>query len=175
MPAARRARRLAGLNGIHLRLLRLMRLVLHDGVMVRTHVSQVEAELNGFIEAAREAVDAGAVMRLVVNGRERDIPARVAQVILDVVESSEDSVVQLNVLDPEMTTGQAADFLHVSRPTVVEWVDSGRLPARKIGTHRRIKTADVARFADSLKMDRREALRELTRLSQETGLYSRDS
>lgn len=46
------------------------------------------------------------------------------------------------------TTHQVAKFLGVSLPTVVNWINSGRLPAHKTpGGHRRIARNDIIAFA----------------------------
>ncbi|MBA4371182.1 MAG: hypothetical protein C0418_06375 [Coriobacteriaceae bacterium] len=69
-------------------------------------------------------------------------------------------------LERELTTQQAADIIGVSRPYLVVMLENGALPYRKVGNRRRIPTAAV------LEAKRRhDALRELTRLSQEYGLY----
>lgn len=82
-----------------------------------------------------------------------------------------DHSVLVQPLPDEMTTGQAAELLEVSRPTVVAMVDRGELPARMIGTHRRIKTVDVLHARESAASERRRALDELTDPSVDAGLY----
>ncbi|MER7275560.1 helix-turn-helix domain-containing protein [Dactylosporangium sp. NPDC000244] len=42
-----------------------------------------------------------------------------------------------------LTTGEAALLLHVSRQHVVDLCDRGRLPYVRVGTHRRVRRADV--------------------------------
>lgn len=74
-------------------------------------------------------------------------------------------------LPAELTTGQAADLLGVSRPTVFALVDKGRLPASRIGTHRRIRTLDLLTYRERRRQDRAAALDELAELSDELGLY----
>ncbi len=49
---------------------------------------------------------------------------------------------------PYFTTFQVAKFLGVSPPTVVNWVNSGLLPAQRTpGGHRRLRAGDVTTFA----------------------------
>lgn len=70
----------------------------------------------------------------------------------------------------ELTTQEAADLLNVSRPFVVKLIDEGKLPARKVGTHRRIRLEDVMDYQRADDEQRRKLADELTREAQEMGL-----
>lgn len=70
----------------------------------------------------------------------------------------------------EVSTSAAAEFLGVSRPHVVKLIDSGVLPGRMAGTHRRVRMTDLMAYKRT--SDRRRAfLDELAAESQEQGLY----
>ncbi len=71
---------------------------------------------------------------------------------------------------PEITTQQAAELLHVSRPYVVGLADKGLLPARTVGKQRRLLLKDVLAYKRAIETKRREALRELAAHDQELGL-----
>lgn len=70
----------------------------------------------------------------------------------------------------ELTTQEAADFLNVSRPYVVKLVETGRLPARVVGTRRRIAFEALVHFDEQDRKTRRAALDELATLDRELGL-----
>ena len=74
----------------------------------------------------------------------------------------------------ELTTRQAADLLNVSRQYLVRLLDEQRIPFRRVGSHRRVRTTDLLRFKAERDRDRREGLRELTRLTEEFGGYDRE-
>lgn len=70
----------------------------------------------------------------------------------------------------EISTSAAAEFLGVSRPHVVKLIDSGLLPCRMAGSHRRLRMTDLAAYKRSV--ERRHAfLDELAAEAQEMGLY----
>ena len=71
----------------------------------------------------------------------------------------------------ELTTQQAAKVLNVSRPTIVKLIDDGVLPARKVGSHRRVPLTDLLAFRQNVVAKRRAALDEMTTDAEELGLY----
>jgi excisionase family DNA binding protein len=75
------------------------------------------------------------------------------------------------VVDEEMTTQEFADLLNVSRPYVVSLLEAGEIPFRKVGTKRRVLRSDALRYKKAEDESRYAAVRELTALSEELGLY----
>lgn len=89
--------------------------------------------------------------------------------MLDAVAHGEDATV---VRTPrEVTTQQAAMLLNVSRPTVVKLIDDGTLPARMVGSHRRILLSDLLAYRDQIVAERRAVLDKMTRDAEDLGLY----
>lgn len=71
----------------------------------------------------------------------------------------------------EFTTGQAADFLNVSRPWVVQLIERGELGYHMVGTHRRILFSELRAYKERSKQAQLRALDELAAEAQEMGEY----
>ena len=70
----------------------------------------------------------------------------------------------------ELTTQEAAELLSISRPYLVRLLDGGRLPFRRVGSHRRILFKDVMAYKAEHHANRCKALDALSKLDQELGL-----
>lgn len=74
-------------------------------------------------------------------------------------------------MDDELTAQQAADVLNVSRPFLVRLLKSGAIPCHQVGTHRRVRPADVLAYRRERSRVRRAVLAEMARDAQAMGLY----
>lgn len=70
----------------------------------------------------------------------------------------------------ELSTIEAANYLNVSRPFVIKAMESGQLPFRKVGTHRRVSFEDLEIYARSMRQDREAALERMADEAREFGL-----
>ena len=101
-------------------------------------------------------------------GEAIDVPAAALRALKLVAEGMSGGLaLSLIPYGKELTTQEAADLLHVSRPHLVKQLEEGRIPHHRVGTHRRVRLEDVLAYAADRTERRREELRELTRLSQE--------
>jgi excisionase family DNA binding protein len=102
------------------------------------------------------------------HGEEVEIPAAALRALKLVAEGMAAGLaLSLIPHGKELTTQEAAELLHVSRPHLVKLLDEGTIPHHRVGTHRRVKIEDVLAYLGERAERRRDELRELTRLSQE--------
>lgn len=97
------------------------------------------------------------------------IAFRMLEMILN--EMAQGHAVALSPVDREVTTQKAADLLNVSRPHLIKLLESGRIPFRKVGTHRRIRLADVLEYKTRMDSEADRAFAELVEQAQELGMY----
>jgi len=62
-----------------------------------------------------------------------------------------------------MTTQQAADFLGISRPTLVKLLEAGEIEYEKRNRHRRVKLRALVDYQERFRVERRSALEDLAR------------
>lgn len=97
-----------------------------------------------------------------------ELPAPAAELLVEILESmAAGSAVAVLRKDTELTTQQAADFLNVSRPFLVDLLESGAVPFRKVGTHRRVRFDDLRTYKTTTDDARRKALDQLAADAQE--------
>lgn len=70
----------------------------------------------------------------------------------------------------ELTTQQAADMLNVSRPFLIGLLESGKIPYRMVGKHRRITAEALVEYKRRDDQERRTAADELSALGQDLGI-----
>ena len=99
------------------------------------------------------------------------IPMSAFRLLAEILtEMAKGNAVTLIPVHAELTTQQAADLLNVSRPFVVEQMEQGAIPYRKVGTHRRVLFRDLMAFKRVTDQSRLKALDELSALDQKLGL-----
>ena len=97
--------------------------------------------------------------RLIANDTEVRVPAHALPAVIAVLAAfAEGDEVAVVRTDTEVSTEDAAEVLNVSRPTVVRWIESGKLPARRAGTHRKILLRDVLSLDEKERVRQEEAI-----------------
>lgn len=100
-----------------------------------------------------------------------ELPASAVKLLVEILEDmASGRAVTIVPKDAELTTQQAADCLHVSRPFLIRILEDGKIPFRLVGTHRRIRFDDVLQYKQAIDSDRRAVLDELAAEAQEMGM-----
>ena len=100
------------------------------------------------------------------------LPAAAAGALLDVLaDLAEGRTVSIADADEALTTREAAELLNVSRPYLTRLLKDGEIPSHKVGSHHRVYRRDVLKYKARRQEQSEEAMQELTRLSQDLGLY----
>lgn len=99
------------------------------------------------------------------------IPVKALKLLKSIISNmAEGKSIALVSTDSEISTQQAAEILNVSRPHVVKLLESGEIPFKKVGTHRRILIEDILNYESKLKERRRKNLNQLTKEAQKLNL-----
>lgn len=107
-------------------------------------------------------------------GKRYDLPENIIEPMLLVARSlMAGKAVSVVPVDQVLTTQQAADFLGISRPTLVKLLEKGDIPFEKISRHRRVKLSDLLAYQESRKKRVRETLAELSRESMADGSFEK--
>lgn len=106
------------------------------------------------------------------DGTSVEIPASVITAIRQVIEvMTDDRAVAITAVGKRLTSQQAARMLNVRDEYLEGLLESGDIPYRSAGTLRLIDLEDLLAYKRVRDAQTRDALRELTRLSQEMGFY----
>ena len=70
----------------------------------------------------------------------------------------------------EVSSQKAAEMLNVSRPHLIKLLESGKIPFKKVGSHRRILIEDLMNYLNVIKKVREDQLDFLAQQAQELNL-----
>jgi excisionase family DNA binding protein len=99
------------------------------------------------------------------------LPAAAARLLVRILdEMARGNAVTLIPVHAELTTQEAADMLHISRPSLIQLLDEGKMEYRRIGTHRRVRFDALMKYKRKADAARRAVLAELAAYDQEIGI-----
>lgn len=107
------------------------------------------------------------------DGQQVPLPDEVYRVLVQVVDGlREGKAITVVPRTQRLTTQEAADFLGVSRPTLVKLLEQGKIPYDQPGRHRRIQFSDLLHYLERRRGEQRVALDRMTEDASAAGLYS---
>ena len=108
------------------------------------------------------------------SGQRIELPEALFSFLVHVVEQVREGKSMVFIPEHELLTTQAAaNILGMSRPHLVNLLESNEIPFEKVGTHRRIRFGDVIAYARQRSSGRRKALAQMTNDVEAAGLYDR--
>jgi excisionase family DNA binding protein len=123
---------------------------------------------------ASRAKSGGSLRVRVVGDKTKDpieIPESAVQLLVRILnEIARGNAVTLIPIHAELTTQEAADLLNISRPSLIQLLEEGKLEYRRVGTHRRIRFEALMNYKRQAEADRRATLAELVAYDQELGI-----
>ncbi len=106
------------------------------------------------------------------DGTEVPLPRDLHDVLLQVTQALQAGMgVNVAPLNAMLTTQEAADYLGVSRPTLVRLLDAGEIPMSRPGRHRYVRLVDLMAYAERVRQTRSDELDEMARDAETAGLY----
>ena len=99
------------------------------------------------------------------------LPAPAAALLVRILEEmARGNAVTIIPVHAELTTQEAADMLNISRPSLIQLLEEGKIDYRRVGTHRRVRFEALMKYKRHVDEERRKALDELAAYDQELGI-----
>ena len=109
------------------------------------------------------------------DGVAEDIPLEIYAVLREVFQHLKDGqAISLIPDDTLLTTQQAAEILNISRPYLYRLLDADEIPFVRVGTHRKLRLADVEALRERRRNESRKALTAIAALNEECDDYGDD-
>jgi excisionase family DNA binding protein len=108
------------------------------------------------------------------SGERLELPESMYDVLRQVADAlSKGMGVSVAPLSAMLTTQEAADYLGISRPTLVRILERGEMPMEKPGRHRFVRLKDLVKYSNRMKEQRQAALEQLVADAEDEAMYDR--
>lgn len=105
------------------------------------------------------------------SGEELALPKAVTRLLSHLlIEMGQGNAVTIIPIHAELSTQEAADYLNVSRPHLVKLLNDKKIPCHKVGTHRRVRFADIDGYKRKFEQQRTATMDELAAEAQKLGI-----
>lgn len=109
------------------------------------------------------------------DGAQTPLPLEVYRTLTQIVEAMRaHRAVVVAPVDQKLSTQEAADYLGISRPTLIKLLETGKIPYETVegSRHRRVELGDLLDYQSQRAVMRRKALQSLVDNAEEGGLYN---
>ena len=142
----------------------------------RTYVPspETESDTERFAELLEELMTDTAERPALVGPHNEQIPLprEAFEVLVQVYEAMKHGLaVHVAPLNAQLTTQEAANYLGISRPTLVKLLDGGDIPFSRPARHRYVRIDDLIEYAERVRQRRAGALDQMARDAEGDGLY----
>lgn len=134
---------------------------LHDRKIAKRSLTRLE-------QIVRPKVS-GAVY-IEINHESVEIPRSIVGALFEVLAVLSGASNEHLVSEESLTTQQAAELLHVSRPYLVKLIDEKSIPSYKVGRYRRVYKSDVIAYKEKSLTERKKVLQKLVDEAQKLDL-----
>ena len=127
--------------------------------------------LADWLDVRTESVQSERMALVSASGERIELPATLYDVLRNVGATlAAGDGVTVVPRGTRLTTQDAADFLGVSRPTLVKLLEAGAMPFETVGRHRRVLLGDLVAYQDRERARRRTVLARAAGNNQESGM-----
>ena len=103
-----------------------------------------------------------------------EIPGAVYDLLLKIVRVLEQgNAISIVPVTQDLTTQQAAELLHVSRPFFIKLLESGKMQHHMTGTHRRVYLQDLMAYKQNRDQEKHKAIERMAADADKAGLYDK--